>query len=160
MQSHDRRLPVYLLIDCSESMVGEAIEGANAGMRQLLLDLHSDPHALETVWISVITFAQTATQVLPLTEMIGTRAPKLKIQPGTGLGAALRLLQECIAREVRTHSATEKGDWKPSFSCSPTAIRLTNGARRPKSSKNRPKAAAKNSISSPSGAARTPIRWF
>ena len=113
MESFDRRLPVYILIDCSESMVGEAIEGANAGMRQLLLDLHSDPHALETVWISVITFAQTATQVLPLTEMIGTKAPKLKIQPGTGLGAALRLLQECIAREVRTHSATQKGDWKP-----------------------------------------------
>lgn len=113
MESHDRRLPVYLLIDCSESMVGEAIEGANAGMRQLLLDLHSDPHALETVWISVITFAQTAAQVMPLSEMIGTRAPKLKIQPGTGLGAALRLLEECIAREVRTHSATQKGDWKP-----------------------------------------------
>jgi uncharacterized protein YegL len=113
MESYDRRLPVYILIDCSESMVGEAIEGANAGMRQLLLDLHSDPHALETVWISVITFAQTATQVLPLTEMIGTKAPKLKIQPGTGLGAALRLLQECISREVRTHSATTKGDWKP-----------------------------------------------
>lgn len=113
MESFDRRLPVYILIDCSESMVGEAIEGANAGMRQLLLDLHSDPHALETVWISVITFAQTAEQVVPLTEMIGTKAPKLKIQPGTGLGAALRLLHECIAREVRTHSATQKGDWKP-----------------------------------------------
>jgi uncharacterized protein YegL len=53
MESYDRRLPVYILIDCSESMVGEAIEGANAGMRQLLLDLHSDPHALETVWSSL-----------------------------------------------------------------------------------------------------------
>ena len=113
MESMDRRLPVYLLLDCSESMVGDGIDGVNAGMRQLLLDLHSDPHALETVWISIITFAGNATQVLPLSEMIGIRPPHLKVQPGTNLGAALRLLRECIAREVRTHSAQSKGDWKP-----------------------------------------------
>lgn len=113
MESFDRRLPVYLLLDCSESMVGEGIDGVNAGMRQLLLDLHSDPHALETVWISIITFSATATQILPLSELIGIRAPHLKVQPGTGLGAALRLLRECMAREVRTHSAEFKGDWKP-----------------------------------------------
>ncbi len=94
-------------------MVGEGIDGANAGVRQLLLDLHSDPHALETVWISIITFSATATQILPLSEMIGIRAPQLKVQPGTGLGSALRLLRECMAREVRTHSAQSKGDWKP-----------------------------------------------
>ena len=94
-------------------MIGEGIDGVNAGVRQLLLDLHSDPHALETVWISIITFAGTAQQIVPLTEMIGTKAPRLKVQPGTGLGAALRLLRESIDREVRTHSATHKGDYKP-----------------------------------------------
>ena len=113
MEFTERRLPVYLLLDCSESMIGEGIDGVNAGVRQLLLDLHSDPHALETVWISIITFAGTAQQILPLTEMIGTKAPRLKVQPGTGLGAALRLLRESIDREVRTHSATHKGDYKP-----------------------------------------------
>lgn len=113
MESLERRLPVYLLLDCSESMVGEGIDGVNAGMRQLLLDLHSDPHALETVWISIISFAGEAKQSLPLSEMIGIRAPKLKVQPGTALGGALRLLRASIAREVRTHSATTKGDWKP-----------------------------------------------
>ena len=82
-------------------------------MRQLLLDLHSDPHALETVWISILTFAGTAQQILPLTEMIGVKAPRLKVQPGTGLGAALRLLDDCIKREVRVHSAHTKGDYKP-----------------------------------------------
>lgn len=113
MESLERRLPVYLLLDCSESMVGEGIDAVNAGMRQLLLDLHSDPHALETVWISIITFAGSATQILPLSEMIGIRAPQLKVQPGTNLGAALDLLGECVKREVRTHSANTKGDWKP-----------------------------------------------
>ena len=45
--------------------------------------------------------------------MIGTKAPRLKVQPGTGLGAALRLLDDCIKREVRVHSAHTKGDYKP-----------------------------------------------
>lgn len=110
MESTERRLPVYLLLDCSESMIGEGIDGVNAGVRQLLLDLHCDPHALETVWISIITFAGTTQQILPLTEMIGTKAPRLKVQPGTGLGAALRLLNDCIKREVRVHSATTKDE--------------------------------------------------
>lgn len=113
MESLERRLPVYLLLDCSESMVGEGIDGVNKGMRQLLVDLHSDPHALETVWISIITFAGEARQVLPLSEMIGIHLPPLKVQPGTSLGGGLRLLRECIAREVRVHSAQTKGDWKP-----------------------------------------------
>ncbi len=63
--------------------------------------------------MSVITFSDTAEQVLPLTELSSFRAPTLKVRPGTALGAAISLLDECIKREVRTHSATVKGDWRP-----------------------------------------------
>jgi uncharacterized protein YegL len=113
METLERRLPVYLLLDCSESMVGDGIAAVQQGLRQLLLDLHSDPHALETVWVSMITFSDQARQIMPLSELVGIRAPKLSIRPGTSLGSALKLLEECIAREVRTHSAQAKGDWKP-----------------------------------------------
>lgn len=94
-------------------MVGEGIEALRRGMNALLMDLHSDPYALETVWASVITFADTADQAVPLTELIGFRAPPLRVRPGTALGAAITLLDECVRREVRTHSATTKGDWRP-----------------------------------------------
>lgn len=113
METTERRLPVYLLLDCSESMVGEGIEAVRRGMNELLMDLCSDPYALETVWVSVITFADTAEQPVPLAELGSFRAPPLRVRPGTALGGAISLLSECIRREVRTHSATQKGDWRP-----------------------------------------------
>ncbi len=58
----DRRLPVYLVLDTSYSMEGEAIEAVRMGLRALLSDLQGDPHALETCWLSVITFDETAKQ--------------------------------------------------------------------------------------------------
>ncbi len=94
-------------------MVGEGIEAVRRGMNSLLMDLCSDPQALETVWVSVITFADTAEQAVPLTELGSFRAPPLRVRPGTALGDAISLLGECIRREVRTQSATTKGDWRP-----------------------------------------------
>ena len=64
-----RRLPVYLLLDCSGSMHGDPIEAVKTGLRQLRSDLQSDPQALESVWLSVITFDNSARQVVPLTEI-------------------------------------------------------------------------------------------
>ena len=111
--SYERRLPVYLLLDCSESMIGDGMEALQRGLSGLMMDLHSDPQALETVWVSVITFSDHARQVLPLTELSQVRIPPLTNRPGTALGEALTLLRESIQREVRTHSAAVKGDWKP-----------------------------------------------
>ena len=55
-----RRLPVYLLLDCSGSMVGEPIEAVKNGVKHLLEELKGSPQALETAYISVITFDSTA----------------------------------------------------------------------------------------------------
>lgn len=52
-----RRLPVYFLIDVSESMVGEPIKQVEDGMRSIIQELRSDPYALETVFASVLAFA-------------------------------------------------------------------------------------------------------
>ena len=56
----DRRLPVYLVLDVSGSMSGEPIEAVRMGLKQLLSDLQDNPQALETVWLSVITFGSSA----------------------------------------------------------------------------------------------------
>lgn len=108
-----RRLPVYLVLDCSGSMMGEPMEAVRQGLKTLLSELKSDPQALETVWLSIITFNSTAQQILPLTDLILVKEPPLEASGTTALGAALRLLSDCIAREVRQTTSTQKGDWKP-----------------------------------------------
>ena len=51
-----RRLPVYLLLDTSGSMRGEPIEAVNRGLKVLVSSLRQDPNALETAFLSIITF--------------------------------------------------------------------------------------------------------
>src|SRR5258705_8845489 len=109
----DRRLPVYMLLDCSGSMSGEPIEAVRQGIKYLVAELQGDPQALETVWLSVITFDSSARQVVPLTPIIKFQEPQLVANGTTQLGHALTLLSSCIDQEVRKSTSTQKGDWKP-----------------------------------------------
>jgi uncharacterized protein YegL len=108
-----RRLPVYLLLDTSGSMSGEPIEAVKNGVQVLVSTLRQDPYALETAYLSVITFDSVATQVCPLTELATFQSPNLVATGTTALGAALELLAQKISTEVTTTSAEVKGDWKP-----------------------------------------------
>jgi uncharacterized protein YegL len=108
-----RRLPVYLLIDVSESMAGPAIEAVSRGVDMLVNELRGNPLALESAYLSIITFAKTAQQVVPLTELVQLQVPKFSVRTGTSLGAALKLLVRCLQREVVKSTPTTKGDYKP-----------------------------------------------
>jgi len=113
MASYVRRLPVYLLLDCSGSMVGEPIEAVRQGVKALLSELRGDPQALETAYLSVITFASQAQQTQKLTELMLFKEPQLKASGATALGGALQVLRECIENEVRKNTPEQKGDWRP-----------------------------------------------
>lgn len=108
-----RRLPVYLLVDTSGSMHGEAIEAVRNGLQVLVSTLRQDPYALETAYLSVITFNSTAQQLTPLTELMNFQVPNIDASGTTAMGEALSLLANCINREVVKGSAEVKGDWKP-----------------------------------------------
>jgi uncharacterized protein YegL len=108
-----RKLPVYLLLDTSGSMHGEPIEAVRNGMQTLLSSLRQDPHALESAYLSVITFAETAAQVVPLTELAQFQLPALTASGTTSMGGALTLLAERVQAEVAKTTADQKGDWKP-----------------------------------------------
>ncbi|MDB4416029.1 VWA domain-containing protein [Akkermansiaceae bacterium] len=108
-----RRLPVYLLLDCSESMAGPGIEELQKGVNRLIDELQLNPQALETAHLSIITFSKTAKVVVPLTEISSFQTPSLRIKTGTALGSALRLLAESIEKDVRKTTRDTKGDYRP-----------------------------------------------
>lgn len=108
-----RRLPVYLVLDTSGSMHGEPIEAVKNGVQVLVSSLQQDPYALETAYLSVITFDSAANQVVPLTELASFQVPQFQATGQTSMGAALSLLAERINAEVAKTSADVKGDWKP-----------------------------------------------
>ncbi len=113
MNTYNRRLPIYLLLDCSESMVGDALTAVHEGLNKMLFELKQNPMALETVAISIIAFSTNARQVAPLTEVLLFQMPKLSLGSGTSLGSALNLLEQCMEREIVKTSAEQKGDYKP-----------------------------------------------
>jgi uncharacterized protein YegL len=110
-----RRLPVYFLLDTSGSMRGEPISSVNVALQSMMAALRQDPHALESVYISMITFDIEAREVLPLTSLEQSKIPEISTPKSgpTYLGAALELLISRIDRDVKRNTAEAKGDWRP-----------------------------------------------
>lgn len=108
-----RRLPIYFLIDISESMIGEPIEQVQDGMATIVKELRTDPYALETVYLSIIVFAGKAQKLTPLVELFNFYPPKLPIGGGTSLGNALDFLMNDMNSSIQKTTLEEKGDWKP-----------------------------------------------
>jgi len=108
-----RRLPIYFVIDVSESMVGEPIEQVHEGIGTIIRDLRTDPYALETVYVSIIAFAGKAQKITPLIELYNFYPPKLPIGGGTSLGNAIKFLISELDTSIQKTTLDQKGDWKP-----------------------------------------------
>lgn len=108
-----RRLPVYFLIDVSESMVGDQINSVEEGISHVIQELKKDPYALETVFISIIVFAGKAKTIIPLTDMITFYPPKFSVGSGTNLGDGLGQLMFEMGKNYVPTTPEKKGDWKP-----------------------------------------------
>ena len=107
-----RRLPVYLLLDTSGSMSGEPIEAVKNGVQIMISSLRQNPQAIETAFLSVITFDSTAQQIIPLTDLASFQMVDIKATGVTALGEALKLVAHKIDTEVQKTTPEQKGDWK------------------------------------------------
>jgi uncharacterized protein YegL len=107
-----RRLPVYVLFDCSESMIGPGIAAVRKSLEDMLSELRRNPHALETVYLSFIAFSTKACQLMPLTPLVDVQPPSLPLASGTALGDALALAGKSIKTEVVKGTADKKGDFR------------------------------------------------
>ena len=108
-----RRLPIYFLIDISESMVGEPIQQVEEGLATIIQTLKTDPNAIETVWVSIIGFAGKPKTLVPLQEIINFYPPKFPIGSGTSLSKGLGHLMHELRKNIVKTTTEQKGDWKP-----------------------------------------------
>ncbi len=108
-----RRLPIFFVLDVSESMAGDNIRVLNKGVENLVRTLRTDPHALESVYLSVIVFAGKPKTLTPLVELASFYPPRLPLGSGTSLGKALDHLMSEIDKNVAKTTHEVKGDWKP-----------------------------------------------
>lgn len=108
-----RRLPIFFVLDVSESMAGQPLYRLEELLVQVVKTLRTDPHALETAYLSVIAFAGQVRQLVALTEVSAFVAPSLPVGGGTSLGKALNFLMDEIDGSVHRNTPQQKGDWKP-----------------------------------------------
>ena len=94
---------------CTESL----LRLVKNGVQTLISTLRSDPYALETAYISIITFNSSAQQVTPLTELAAFQQPNIDASGCTALGGALELLSQKIDSEITKTTAEVRGDWRP-----------------------------------------------
>lgn len=108
-----RRHPIYILLDTSSSMRGEAIEAVKSNLQSLLSSLKADILSPESIFVSVITYNNTVRVLSPLTSLADFVLPELDIPRSslTNTGAALEVLCEQYRKEI-VRSGPEK-DYSP-----------------------------------------------
>jgi uncharacterized protein YegL len=94
-------------------MSGEPIEAVKNGVQIMISSLRQNPQAIETAFLSVITFDSTAQQIIPLTDLASFQMVEIKATGVTALGEALKLVANKIDTEVAKTTTEQKGDWKP-----------------------------------------------
>lgn len=112
-----RRLPVYFLLDTSGSMYGEPIQALNNALSGMINTLRQDAQALDSLWISIITFDREVKEICPLTELAMFQLPEI-VCPQSGpthTGKALEMLHLKVQADIIKGTADQKGDWKPLF---------------------------------------------
>lgn len=105
--------PFYILIDCSSSMKGDAIEAVDQALKNLITKLRDDPYLYNIIWLSIIAFDSTPRQLFPLRPIECFTALPLAAGGSSNLGKALRFLNRRINKEVARHTKEQRGDGTP-----------------------------------------------
>lgn len=108
-----RRLPVFVCVDVSESMAGNAITAMHDGMLSLLQALKKDPMVIEIGAMSIISFGSRAKVEVELASVLDVGIPSLDLSSGTSLGEAFDLLTSEMNSKVTKTTREVRGDYRP-----------------------------------------------
>ena len=124
-----RRLPIYILINTSSAISNDTLQHFNDCIKLLIETLQEDSYALETAYISVITFDNTISRLCTLSSLSSFKIPALKKgEQVASLDQALLQLTEIIDDEIIKTNCNKLGDWKPLifiFSDNDSVINIT-----------------------------------
>ncbi|HFK5510348.1 VWA domain-containing protein [Elizabethkingia anophelis] len=111
----NRRLLAYFLLDTSGSMHGESIQALNNGFNGLISMLRTDPQAMDSLHISVITFDREVKNLIPLIDLASFQPVEIKCPESgpTHTGEALEMVHNLVSKELIKGSVNKKGDWRP-----------------------------------------------
>ncbi len=104
-------LSIYLLLDASGSMRGEAMLSMQNGLQSFVSTLVRNQSTFGRVLVSVITFGDTAKTRVPLTDINSFVLPELEIYGCTALGAAFNLVAQEIDLETKVDDY--RNHWRP-----------------------------------------------
>lgn len=107
-----RRLPIYICVDTSGSM-REAIEALRSCVQVLISAMRQDPYALESVYLSIITYNTHAKEVLPPTPLMDVVVPTFTSGVASCLGAALECVVQAVRRDRIAANKAQRSDYKP-----------------------------------------------
>ena len=94
-------LPLYILCDESMSMEGAKLDAVNQVLSELHVAVASDPIVNDKVRVGVISFSDTAEELVPLTKLSDlTQMPGLVSKGGANYTAAFTVAKSAIDRDV------------------------------------------------------------
>lgn len=98
-------------------MFGEPIQALNNALSGMINTLRSDAQALDSLWLSIVTFDREVRELVPLVELVNFQLPEITCpQSGpTNTGKGLEVIYQKVKAEVRKGTESQKGDWRPLF---------------------------------------------
>jgi len=96
-----RVLPFYIVCDESMSMEGAKLDAVNQALPKIHQAVASDPWYNDMVRVGVISFSDTAEELVPLTKLSDlTQMPGLVSKSGSNYTAAFTVVKSVIDRDV------------------------------------------------------------
>lgn len=97
-----QKLPVYILCDRSDSMIGAGITALNQGLKSMHAAIGSDPITKDKCLLSIIQFNQRAQVVFELQDLSLVRTlPEIDADGLTNFGFAFQTLRETLEKDFK-----------------------------------------------------------